>query len=841
MDSLSEANSGGVGSRTAKPACLRDSSGDRSGGTEDIDYEAEYTSDEPCEDKDDSDSETTDAEVNPDNEASQFMERLVRRHLESVMESHRMADIPLSGPFAEAGPQSVIVSVIAAALEQDSDIVLARLLEAVISAHRTAQGGLTGAIEDFLKQTFNVMLFPQTPGSDEGTAFLRTVIEQLVRHEANDDDTSSPEQASDSTTVSSITVFVSDSAEEIALEDILSCFWSSKLETDCHHCHQPFENEPPISTIAQESSIAQMSSSKLHVRVFNRHSVCLKANETFMVPVSHVWDNSIRAANESRAHNGDAALAMLGTLKALFKGAEDAYGPDVEFWHDYFSVPQWEPKTKESLLLRLPAIYHSSDEILVHMSDLPTGSAIQLLLGRAMGEEISIKQAIQRIPLLGDLCRSQWMQRMWVTLEYSQAKAACVMDQSNTIWRNKEVANGLFARDTFTQLVNGGSDHLVGMFRWAKTFARTMSRPGNFLGGLATRRNMQERQLCLGEVMELISMKQCQIFRDRFLAIHIILNPNPTPNDPPPIPGTDTDACLWVWRSALSKGDHSPLLLQPRECVSLSDPEPPLPSWLVGCRSVDGAEWDLGNQETAPKENPVVTEVSVKVVLNQVGEIRAIHYLDTQDSGEVEGVNQVMQILVAIAHTEGLMLSPKDLYDVIGCVFPFDRMHSRMARAMLNMVFSFDERQTQDSEFSTKLSEHLGLYTEVSGEGRKSQVLDAAQSITTLLQLDTHIAEVTRLTRSRHVARRRKARGAVKGEPLCEVRCPKCHKTTLLRLDLRVTGNVGDIVYRIPGLSYSESIDDGIGLVLRDGRITGRMFYGKPACNCQLQETVEIW
>lgn len=184
------------------------------------------------------------------------------------------------------------------------------------------------------------------------------MIEQLVRHEANNDDTSSPEQASDSTTVASTPVFVSDSAEETALENIVSCFCSSKLETDCRYCHQPFENEPPIHNIAQESSIAQLSSSKIHVRVFNRHSVCLKANETFMVPVSHVWDNSIRVVNEPRAHNDDATLAMLGTLGALFRGAEDAYGPEVEFWHEYFSVPQWEPKMKESLLLGLPAIYH---------------------------------------------------------------------------------------------------------------------------------------------------------------------------------------------------------------------------------------------------------------------------------------------------------------------------------------------------------------------------------------------------------------------------------------------------------------------------------------------------
>lgn len=108
--------------------------------------------------------------------------------------------------------------------------------------------------------------------------------------------------------------------------------------------------------------------------------------------------------------------------------------------------------TEEELLLHLPAIYHSSNEILVHMSDLPSVSSIQSLLGRAMGEEISIKQAIRGIPLLADLYRSQWTQRMWVILEYSQAKAACVMDQSNTIRRNKEVTDGLLARDTFTHL-----------------------------------------------------------------------------------------------------------------------------------------------------------------------------------------------------------------------------------------------------------------------------------------------------------------------------------------------------------------------------------------------------
>ena len=45
--------------------------------------------------------------------------------------------------------------------------------------------------------------------------------------------------------------------------------------------------------------------------------------------------------------------------------------PGWEFWRDYFSVRQWKIGLKESLLLRLPAIYHLADEILVHIADIP--------------------------------------------------------------------------------------------------------------------------------------------------------------------------------------------------------------------------------------------------------------------------------------------------------------------------------------------------------------------------------------------------------------------------------------------------------------------------------------
>jgi hypothetical protein len=436
------------------------------------------------------------------------------------------------------------------------------------------------------------------------------------------------------------------------------------------------------------------------------------------------------------------------------------------------------------------------------------------------------------------------MQRMWVTLEYSQSKAACIMDQSNHIWRTRE-ETGLFARDTFTQLVGGGQRQLLGIFRYAKTFSSSLTLPGEFLGGIVERER-GPRQLCLGEAMELVARKQCQVFRDRFLAIHVLLNRDISPNNPLPIPKIEADACAWVWRSALSKDDYSPLLLQPQECILSSNPELDVASFLVGYRSLDGAAWCMGNQETPPLRSLITIEPVIQAELDLVGEIEEIYYMGTEESGEVAGVEWAIGILGSIAGAEGIQLSPERLVDGLNRVFPFDNMHKRAALQMVDMVFSFSERQERDNDFKYKVEKQLESYIAApDGEPGSGRRLDAAREISEILQLDKYImgdysSRVTRLTRSWYIASRRKNRGAVSGEPICEVRCPKCRIVTLFRLDLRDTGQLGDKLYRIAGLGYSESVEDGVGLVINIGRITGRMFYGPPACGCQLPEKVEI-
>jgi hypothetical protein len=99
---------------------------------------------------------------------------------------------------------------------------------------------------------------------------------------------------------------------------------------------------------------------------------------------------------------------------------------------------------------------------------------------------------------------------------------------------------------------------------------------------------------------------------------------------------------------------------------------------------------------------------------------------------------------------------------------------------------------------------------------------------------------ISRLARSRQLARGRKSRGAVSGEPICLVRCLGCLLVSPFRIDLRASASVGDEVFRIPGLSYFNGVESGTGMVVRSGRITGRMCYGPPACDCTISELMEI-
>ncbi|KAJ4308635.1 hypothetical protein N0V84_011984 [Fusarium piperis] len=454
-------------------------------------------------------------------------------------------------------------------------------------------------------------------------------------------------------------------------------------------------------------------------------------------------------------------------MTALLDASVDAYDSKVEFWHDYFSVPQWEQRTKESLLLRIPAIYHDAKEILIQMSDLP-GSHIMMLLPRSP-REISASMALRFMPVLHALCSSQWMERMWVLLEFSLCRSACVMDKSDYIWRSSDGV-GVMERDTFTTFVQNGHRVLIGLFRHVHSFASKLK--DGFLAELTEKENGQRRDLCLGEALELVSRTKCQLFRDRFLAIHMLLNKNPPPN-PPTIPEDATRACHWVWQAALAKNDLSPLLLQPRESHQGYNPTVEMPSWLTGYTGLDHAEWDLEYQQASPQCIISLVDGCIETELDVVGKMEKIHYLDAEKSGEVTGVEWAIEILNSLTTTgvSTRQLTAAELIDGLNRIFPFSSIHRRYAQDIAGVVYTLEERQSQDAGFKRKVDKFLTEY--FAAPCRSSQRGYAAMKLTKLLKYDTTImgnisAQVTRLTKSRDIARSRRKRGALNGEPICE-------------------------------------------------------------------------
>lgn len=728
---------------------------------------------------------------------------------------------------------------LAYAFEQDHDIVLSVLLKAAIQVKDDIRGENSGVAGEFLQRVVDLVVHV---GADTGSKFLQTTLESLLQRDLSGGGTgniSSPD-----THMSpwlGMNISIGNNTMELALADILDCFWTDWLDTTCHWCHQAFGDNPPIRTICAGAEITS-STRNIHVRIFNRHFACLRSSGALIVPVSHVWNSSIREVNMSKQYTAEAASTMIASIHTLLESAQGSYSPQVEFWHDYYSVPQWNEQIQQKLLLALPLIYHNADEILVQMSDI-TQLHVHELHEASLLPYISLYQCLKLIPPLRTLCASEWMQRMWVTLEYSLSKSACIMDQSNRIWRSIG-REGMFNRDTFSRLVDGSQKVLLSMFQYAARFSRELSTPGEFLGGMADRRG-HFRQMCLGEAVELVARKQCQYFRDRFLAINIILQRDSASSSSENVPTSGIDACAMVWKGAMQRGDFSPLLFHPCENRRGAIPGGSTPSWLVGCQSLDDLNWALGNEQQSSGLQMIINDNTVEIQLDFIGTIDEVQWLDVEDSGEIAGVDWTIRFLANIARSQGTSLSAKRLVDGLNRVFPFDSIHTKAANILHNMVFSFHERQEQDEAFGASIDEQLDEYLGASeGDDGRTQREAAVNEIARILELEKSIMQfatpVTRLTRSRHIARKRRDRGVESGEPICMIQCPGCSTRSLLRLDLRPTASLRAKVYRIPGLTYSDGVQGGIGIVLQEGRLVGRMLYGAPICSCRCQEVVRI-
>lgn len=121
------------------------------------------------------------------NEASQYIETLVRDNLRTVMENYHAPEPPLAQHIDDV-TRPYVIQLAIVGLEQDKDIMLVQLVRAAVNVGRDATGEELVTIDQFLRRTANTIM---GVGAAEVSAFLQTILEDLIRRDGLDEGTPS--------------------------------------------------------------------------------------------------------------------------------------------------------------------------------------------------------------------------------------------------------------------------------------------------------------------------------------------------------------------------------------------------------------------------------------------------------------------------------------------------------------------------------------------------------------------------------------------------------------------------------------------------------------------------
>ncbi|KAI0429271.1 hypothetical protein F5Y09DRAFT_310649 [Xylaria sp. FL1042] len=624
-----------------------------------------------------------------------------------------------------------------------------------------------------------------------------------------------------------IIIYLGSVRQRVAQSRYLSHIWRSGLDSPCAVCHQDFINkdEPPIRTFTFETSeelgedtsnITQLPITPHPIRILNRHFRCLKSKRVKYIPISHVWHEGVSEAQVAREATPNAIRlgyqVPIRSLLALTK----KFGR-VEVWHDYISVPQWQTITQQQLLLQLPSIYSYPDRMIMHLHDVslshlncvvaPTGYSVFL-------ESIA------------ELTNSRYFERMWVVLEYIQSKKATILSKYYDIF--DELAADLcdiagtnlgkyisrLGQNRFNELAQTKG------FQWSKRACWDDQQ---------TWKHQDPSFRTLGAAMFIIGQKACRDHHDYFFSLRFLLNLRQDEAKISTIFSNNTfESYLALCWDALKSGDYSPLLFLP-----LDSEEPDLRApWLRGYSKISHNVWDYGTCRQLPKSPIIIREGKIEPKLESTGVLHSFEHYDFFGSAE-SVFHRVARKIIDVSGP-----CPKTFYGAISRVFP-PAARKGVFSASSAIDVENDEPQPADLEAIRKLVERLN-YLAFKGENR-SETLQASNKLLSILGLGLpeKQSSLSRIKAASEEAQWYKK----KLEGLAAVKCKGCSRDFLFRAtvwDPPTQSAPAAEMYRIPGLLYDDTVAEGVGLVICEGRIVGKLAYATPACDCRISELVEI-
>lgn len=334
--------------------------------------------------------------------------------------------------------------------------------------------------------------------------------------------------------------------------------------------------------------------------VFHRHLQCLFQSTKYVV-ISHVWHGDVAIAQSehgiSPTRLRDVARTVCNIPALVCRGLAAGLDQSLEVWHDYISVPQWQPDVKHKIIVAIPELFRRAMLTVVYASDLDATNIEMMRSGSS---------AYDRCRAISKICNIKWFSRVWTAMEYIQSRQFCFMSKEFICLKDKpddgpegEHIIAEFCRRWSVEVAGQGSaqaaEKLVDM---SQNLVPWQLEPLDQIRS----DNMNERDCLFATAHELFARRGITNRRDFF---HVLLGTLRTSLTVEMLSDDTPKALMQVARSRLDQGDLSPLFMVPATFQGLPSAK------LVrtyGYNDVDS--FGLGAQEKFPSHGVVEYNVA---------------------------------------------------------------------------------------------------------------------------------------------------------------------------------------------------------------------------------------
>lgn len=599
----------------------------------------------------------------------------------------------------------------------------------------------------------------------------------------------------------------------------------------------PSEDGSPHHRCSKSISLPRLQRELL---LFDRHFECLLKSNVIYHAVSHVWDKEIsKLQQEGRSQPTDSSkatrqvavelpirvyeAAMGGTNNNILEESGQVKQP--ELWHDYISVPQWTPDLKDRILGLIHDIFASANTTIVHFDDVPPESIRKLYHGTTSDDVLKG---------ITDVCNARWFSRVWTAMELIRSKTLQMMLSDYSLCTEYS-ADGVFLErlhESWREEANkiGGERLLEKKVQLGRSQGLA---PWNL--GLPSFKKLKARESNFGQAFALLSRRGCREERDFLYAMRGLLATRQDKSGD--ILGSDFEAEYYrLARASLAAGDYSPLLITPA-VPFVPDPRTAKGSTLkVGYNDV--FTWGLGYQLSPPEHLDGIS-------FPEHGDPRTVN-LKLQTMGIVSTVHGLNQSYTHHPLTQYERFS-QCAHITAQCTGPDVR---RFASTLGSRIYSATAgRPMRELEKSGNIDAvQIILNDRYASPGagawqgpnfKDARWLADAMGLTRSPSGDSNDFSPLSFCSGHggtcHM-------GGTRLNCLVVVTCFACYETEVFRVASFVnkTELRHATAYRIPGLRYSFTHQDGVGILVKDGKVVGRMIWAIPSCQCQDLRVVQV-